>query len=395
MTTCPSVPPSQVAEVGSGAGFPLQFQGKAGETYPFLKVSDMNLPGNEEQIRSWNHSVSEQVRASLRAKAFPAGSIIFPKIGAAIATNKERLLTIPSCVGNNVMAVMPRTNNLLSEFLLLLFKTKNLSDFASDSNPPSTRKGAVENWVIPLPPLDKQRRIVDLLERAAGIRRLREQALAKARAIVPALFLDMFGDPATNPKGWPVVGLGDLAEVQGGLQVSTKRASLPLTRPYLRVANVLRDRLDLSEIKKIQLTPAEFDRTMLGAGDLLVVEGHGNPLEIGRVAIWDGTVPGCVHQNHLIRVRVNQSQLRPEYACALTNSSSGRQSLLRSGKTTSGLNTISTANVKTVPVPLPPARTQADFAARLADLRSIIAQQERSLAAARALERSLMARLLG
>ena len=62
---------------------------------------------------------------------------------------------------------------------------------------------------IPLPPLDEQRRIVGLLDRAAEIRRRADAARAKARAIIPALFLDTFGDPATNPKGWPVVTLGD------------------------------------------------------------------------------------------------------------------------------------------------------------------------------------------
>jgi type I restriction enzyme S subunit len=61
---------------------------------------------------------------------------------------------------------------------------------------------------VPFPSLDEQRRIVDLLGRAAGIRRLREEALAKARAVGPALFLDMFGDPGANPKGWPVAPLG-------------------------------------------------------------------------------------------------------------------------------------------------------------------------------------------
>ena len=63
---------------------------------------------------------------------------------------------------------------------------------------------------IPLPPLDEQRRIVGLLDRAAEIRRSTDAARGRARAIIPALFLDTFGDPATNPKGWPVEPLGKL-----------------------------------------------------------------------------------------------------------------------------------------------------------------------------------------
>lgn len=69
----------------------------------------------------------------------------------------------------------------------------------------------VQNIEMPLPPLPEQRRIVDLLSRAEGIVRLRREAEKKAAELIPALFLDMFGDPATNPKGWPMAFLGDLA----------------------------------------------------------------------------------------------------------------------------------------------------------------------------------------
>lgn len=96
---------AEVAAVDSGSGFPLQYQGIRDETFPFLKVSDMNLVGNERAIRTWNHSISEEVRGKLRAKAFPGGALIFPKIGAAIGTNKKRLLTQPSRIDNNVMAI--------------------------------------------------------------------------------------------------------------------------------------------------------------------------------------------------------------------------------------------------------------------------------------------------
>ena len=102
---------------------------------------------------------------------------------------------------------------------------------------------------ISVPPREEQRRLVDILSRAEGIVRLRREAQKKAQELIPALFLDMFGDPATNPKGWPVAVVGDVSSVQGGLQLSKSRESLPLEFPYLRVANVHRFALDLSEIK--------------------------------------------------------------------------------------------------------------------------------------------------
>jgi type I restriction enzyme S subunit len=155
----------------------------------------------------------------------------------------------------------------------------------------------IASLMIALPLPEEQRRIVGLLDRAAEIRRRAEAARAKARAVIPALFLDTFGDPATNPKGWPVTALGNVADVQGGLQVSAAREVLPEELPYLRVANVLRGVLDLSEIKLIRMTKSERQRTLLRTGDVLIVEGHGNPKEIGRAAVWGGSIDPCTHHN--------------------------------------------------------------------------------------------------
>jgi len=256
-------------------------------------------------------------------------------------------------------------------------------------------KATLQGLPIPLPPLDEQRRIVGLLDRAAEIRRRADAARAKARAIIPALFLDTFGDPATNPKGWPVGKLGDNCDVQGGLQVTSKRSGLPLETPYLRVANVLRGSLNLSEIKLIRLTNAEWQRTKLEPGDVLVVEGHGNANEVGRAAMWDGSIEGCTHQNHLIRVRPNRERLLPEYVAQFLNSHSGRRILIGNGKTTSGLNTISTGNVKAVGLLLPPLQFQTAFAEQAQRLETTARALDAAAAKAEAMATVLSAEVFG
>lgn len=217
------------------------------------------------------------------------------------------------------------------------------------------------NLRIPLPPLPEQRRIAAILDKADAVRRKRQQTLDLADQFLRSAFLDMFGDPVTNPKRWPVKKLGTCADIQGGLQVTTKRAGNPIEVPYLRVANVYRDSLDLAEIKTIRVTPEELERAALAKGDVLVVEGHGNREEIGRSAVWDGSIRQCTHQNHLIRVRACAGVLEPEYLSFYLNSAAGRRQMLRSGKTTSGLNTISTRNVKDTAILLPPLDEQVRF----------------------------------
>jgi len=92
----------------SGGAFPLTEQGKTKAEVPFIKVSDMNSPGNEVYIRYANNYVSRDTLERLRVKAAPAGTTVFPKIGAAVATNKKRLLVQDTAYDNNVMGVVPK-----------------------------------------------------------------------------------------------------------------------------------------------------------------------------------------------------------------------------------------------------------------------------------------------
>lgn len=252
-----------------------------------------------------------------------------------------------------------------TEFIGRLLQSKflQLNDEAQarGATIPHVDKAKLE--AIALPRIDKseQQRIAAILDKADGIRRKREQVLEMVEDFLDSAFLETFGDPAMNPKGWRRIDLGQLGEVQGGLQVSRKRDELPLRRPYLRVANVFRDRLALDEVKEIGLTAAEFERVKLQKSDVLVVEGHGNPEEIGRASVWDGSVESCVHQNHLIRFRADKSRVLPDYISRMLNSQGGRRQLIAAGRTTSGLNTISTKKVKEVSVPVPPLDLQKEF----------------------------------
>ena len=143
---------------------------------------------------------------------------------------------------------------------------------------------------IPVPPMDDQKRIAYLLGKVEGAIAQRKQNLQQLDDALTSIFLDMFGDPSQSNKPWDITTLGLVSEVQGGLQVTSKRKTNPIEIPYLRVANVYRDRLDLTEIKNLRITERELERVKLAKGDLLIVEGHGNPEEIGRSAVWDGSI---------------------------------------------------------------------------------------------------------
>ena len=185
------------------------------------------------------------------------------------------------------------------------------------------------------------------------------------------------------PEGWVWATVAQVAEIQGGIQKQPKRAPADNPFPYLRVANVLRGSLDLTEVLEIELFSGELDKLRLCQGDLLIVEGNGSPAQIGRMAIWNGEIEDCVHQNHIIRARVFD-EVVPQYAETYWNSPEGSSQVLAVASSTSGLYTLSVSKVSALPIPLPP----------LAEQRRIVAEVERRLSVVQQAEAAVEASLV-
>ena len=243
-----------------------------------------------------------------------------------------------------------------------------------------------------LPVMAEQLRIVDLLSRAEGIVRLRREAQQKAAELIPAIFIDMFGDPATNPKGLSVVPLSDVAEVISGVAKGRKLAPAESVElPYMRVANVKDGHLDLSEVKTIEIKRSEVAKLLIQPGDLLMTEG-GDPDKLGRAALWAGEIDTCVHQNHIFKVRSDRSHLVPAYLRSLVGSSYGKAYFLSVAKKTTGIASINKTQLSAFPVVLPPLGHQQDFARHAEAVESIARQQVGALSKAEATFDALLAR---
>jgi type I restriction enzyme S subunit len=158
------------------------------------------------------------------------------------------------------------------------------------------------------------------------------------------------------PREWAWGSLDQVAEIQGGIQKQPSRLPLKNKYPFLRVANVARGLLKLEEIHEIELFDGELERLSLIRGDILIVEGNGSLTEIGRCALWDGSIENAVHQNHLIRAR--PVLMLSEFVEAWLNSVRGIEKLTKLAATTSGLYTLSVGKISKIPVPVPPQNEQ-------------------------------------
>lgn len=283
----------------------------------------------------------------------------------------------------------PDISDWVGTFLCTDAYRKNISELAAGVNINNLRPRHLQDLDIPLPPLAEQRRIMAKIEALT----VRSGQAREALAALPAL-LDRYRaavlaaafrgdltaewreehygraavaradeDPpleflAPLPAGWSWSSIGALGDVSGGLTKNAKRGSLRLRRPYLRVANVYADELRLDDVQEIGVTETEAARTELRAGDVLIVEGNGSVGQIGRVAMWDGSIPGCVHQNHIIKVRF-ADPLLSAICLRWLLSPVGRRCIEAAASSSSGLHTLSLSKVRSLPVPLPPADEQA------------------------------------
>ncbi len=213
----------------------------------------------------------------------------------------------------------------------------------------------VQNFYVCVPPLPVQKRIVAIigkqLEVGERAHAAAEARLEAANALPGAYLREIFDDDSS--RRWPIRTLSEISEIAGGVQKSPVRAPVHFHRPYLTVRNIQRGYLDLARVERFEIAPDELARLRLLPGDILIVEGNGSLDHIGRNALFVGDEQEWIHQNHVIRVRLDRTIARPEFVSRYLNSDAGRRQMIGKAKTTSGLYTLSTGRVGALEVPLP------------------------------------------
>ena len=206
-----------------------------------------------------------------------------------------------------------------------------------------------------IPDLETQHKNAQTLLAANDLKEKYEELLAVTDDLVKSQFIELF-----NGNQHPVKRLDEVSIVTSGLTKNSKRSAMQIKMKYLRVANVLFNELDLSDVQEIGVEEREIEKSLLQKNDLLFVEGNGSPDQIGRVSLWDGSIAPILHQNHLIKARFNGTVL-PEYAMYYFMSDEGRKQILLSASTTSGLYTLSTGKIAAFELPIPPLTLQKKF----------------------------------
>mgnify|MGYP000760249838 CR=1 FL=1 len=238
-----------------------------------------------------------------------------------------------------------------------------MKNIANAAVVPILNKTQFSNIEIPLPEIEEQKRISTLLNKIDWLISLRKQQLTKLDELVKARFVEMFGDMLLNSLGWSEKPLECLADIVSGITKGRKTTETDLQEvPYMAVSNVKNGYIDWTTVKTILATRQEIEQYRLLPDDILMTEG-GDPDKVGRGAIIKNPLENSIHQNHIFRVRLDESELLPSFFAEYLQHQKAKRYFLGCAKQTTGIASINMRQLKSLPVLLPPLSLQNEFAA--------------------------------
>ena len=162
----------------------------------------------------------------------------------------------------------------------------------------------IRRFKIPLPPLPEQKRIAAILDKADAVRRKRQETIRLVDEFLRSVFLEMFGDPESNPRGWNSLSMGEIVDE---FRYGTSNKANWDGYPVLRIPNVIEGSINLTDLKYCPVTNKEYEKLKLIPSDLLFVRTNGNADYVGRSAVIDDSLNGYIYASYLIRARLKDS----------------------------------------------------------------------------------------
>ena len=287
----------------------------------------------------------------------------------------------------DILPILPGKDlerRFLLHFLRQPAMVQRASNEAVGANLPRLSPSTLARFMVPLPPLAEQRRIADILDKADALRAQRRAALAELDTLTQSTFLDLFGDPATNPKNWQVRPLGSIARKKPNNGIFRKNPEYlqnsDLGLPVVWVEELFRgDSIDVRASRRLVATPTDVEKYGLKNGDILFCRSS---LKLDGIAynnVFVGDDDAALFECHVIRISPNPKVIDSIYLNALFRLPQMR-AIAKSRSKTATMTTIDQESLGAIPIVLPPLSKQLEFARRITAIESLKSRHRAALA---------------
>lgn len=376
----------QIAKVRRGASprpidDPKYFGGEVG----WVRIVDVSA--SRKYLRKTSQYVST-LGESLSVRV-DKGDLIMSIAGTV---GRPIIIDIPACIHDGFVHLYD-LQEVSSEYLYycLKFIEPTIASFGQSGTQTNLNSDIVRQLKFNVPSPAEQARIAHILSTVDAAIEQTEALITKYTRVRTGLMQDLLTRKIDTLPTYP---LAQLADVSAGITLGKKHEGEDtVERPYLRVANVQDGYLNLSDITHIRIPKGQLDRYELKSGDVLMNEG-GDFDKLGRGTVWRDEIPGCLHQNHVFRVRCYQDTLLPDYLALVSASPYGKRFFVLNSKQSTNLASINSTQLKSFPIPLPSLDEQQRLLNIFNQKAGVLKAHQQQVAKLQTLKKSLMQALL-
>ncbi|MEU7615190.1 restriction endonuclease subunit S [Micromonospora rifamycinica] len=334
-----------------------------GGEIPWVTPKDMK----SWDIDSAQVNITEAGLAGSAARIVPAGSVlVVVRSGVLKHTLPVGVSRVPVAINQDIKAVLCGSE-VYPDYLARLLKASSslILSWVRATTADNLPVEKLKDMRILLPSIEEQRRIAEVLDRADRLHAKRREALAHLDELGQSIFVDMFGNPAVNPKSWPVAPLATLFDRPPIYGTMIPASSTIGGWLCLRVANIQEWALDLSDRKYVDLEDRALERHVVRNGDVLLARAIASQEHLGKAIVARPGSDRWAFDSHLMRLSFDARRADPEYIRALFMSPGGRSLFLRVTRRSSVQYNINTKEISALRLPVPPLVRQKEFAHRI------------------------------
>ncbi|EJB8538269.1 restriction endonuclease subunit S [Acinetobacter baumannii] len=352
-----------ICKISTGQSAPQDSNAFSVEGTPFIRAGSLERLCRGEHESSLE-KINEESAKKFRLKLFPKGTIVFAKSGMSAMLGRIYQLKSPCYVVSHLATVTPIDENIIfSNYLEHWFRFNPPNRLIENAAYPSIKTSVIQSLSISLPSIVEQRRIASILDQVDELRQKRQQAIKKLDQLLQATFIDMFGDPVSNPKGWDLVNLESLLAkklISGAYFPKETYVDLGGT-PMVHMGDVFYGVVKPDNLKQVNISNEEIEKYKITNKDLLIAR---------RSLTYDGAAKACliecseqnmIFESSLIRLSPNLVKVLPEFLYHYLNNNNVRNKFIIPYITKSTISGINQANLNKVTVLLPPLAKQEKF----------------------------------